>query len=234
MTMIRSSWRTPGLLSSHLILCLSWLFKFSYCQTSHSLRMTVAAMLYFVAVFVNCPLFAPVEGATTQMSLFSNTGLTAVSVTWSGQLVPVARLACLLLASGNIKGGRKAVGDKNSLKKKKYLRKKLCVWRKCSLFSIEHSTFRSRVSINLSVFFRLCTSAFPKERKALLSVATVCAALYCTVWGERFMLMPFLWLSRGEIHSLTTVWNVIGLEWIAFTLCFEIYVYLAHVHGRFY
>ena len=108
------TWRTPGLLSSHLFLCLSWLFKFSYCQTSHSLRMTVAAMLYFVAVFVNCPLFAPVEGATTQMSLFPNTGLTAVSVTWSGQLVPVARLACLLLASGNIKGGRKAVGDKNS------------------------------------------------------------------------------------------------------------------------
>ena len=75
------TWRTSGLLSSHLFLCLSWLFKFSYCQTSHSLRMTVAAMLYFVAVFVNCPLFAPVEGATTQMSLFPNTGLTAVSVT---------------------------------------------------------------------------------------------------------------------------------------------------------
>ena len=75
------TWRIPGLLSSHLFLCLSWLFKFSYCQTSHSLRMTVAAMLYFVAVFVNCPLFAPVEGATTQMSLFPNTGLTAVSVT---------------------------------------------------------------------------------------------------------------------------------------------------------
>ena len=37
--------------------------------------MTVAPMLYFAAVFVNCPFFAPVEGATTQMSLFPNTGL---------------------------------------------------------------------------------------------------------------------------------------------------------------
>ena len=41
----------------------------------------MAAMLYFAAVFVNCFLFAPVIEASTQMSLFSNTGLDNVIFT---------------------------------------------------------------------------------------------------------------------------------------------------------
>ena len=43
----------------------------------------MAAMLYFVAVFVNCLLFAPVVKATTHESLFSDTGLDNVIFTSS-------------------------------------------------------------------------------------------------------------------------------------------------------
>ena len=161
--------------------------------------------------------------------------------TWSGQLVPVARLACLLLASENIEGGRKAVGDKKYFKNTcANVCARSCVYGETVVFSPYNTVFLEAETayihqFSFAFFSRtLCTISFQKERKALLSVATVCSALYCTVWGECFMFVPFLWLSGGEIHSLTTVWNAIGFEWIAFTLSFEIYVYLAHAHARFF
>ena len=51
------------------------LFTFCYCQTSHSLWVTMAPMLYFATVFVNWLFFAPAVEVTTQMSLFFDTAL---------------------------------------------------------------------------------------------------------------------------------------------------------------
>ena len=69
-----------------------------------------------------------------------------------------------------------------------FLRTKLCVWRKRNLFSMQHSTLRSRASIaliyrfSLTFFSRtLCTIFFSEGKKSTVkySYSVCCAVLYC-------------------------------------------------------
>ena len=73
---------------------------------------------------------------------------------------------------------------------------------------------------------------FLEGKKALLSVAVLCAALYCTVWGECFRnTVPFLFPSR-TIHyqwplcEMPCTWNGYKLLHFALKYVFILFMFM--------
>ena len=108
--------------------------------------------------------------------------------TWSGQLVPVARLACLLLASENIEGGRKAVGDKKYFKNTcTIFCARSCVYGESVVFSPYNTvTLKAETAwihqFSSAFFFKNPMHHFFSEGEksnVKCSYSVFCAVLYC-------------------------------------------------------